>query len=256
MFIQEYRSNPHLWQPSYLSLRSYKRVFMDFRDLVLAEKKQFVVDVGCGYKPWRNLFPNDLKYIGVDNNHNYSSADVVASAEKLPFPDGSVDALIYSEVLEHIQDISTAIQEMRRVAKDGALIFISSPFVFYEHGAPFDFRRLTRFFYQQVFNQDKFIVCKVASSSLASALVTINLAIESSPLVILWGIKHIFYISINIVALLVDSLVTYLGIPMTKLIEHLASWCLRRPVRFVVDFYALSLGYSMIIRINKSKVLV
>ena len=51
----------------------------------------------------------------------------VADATALPFPDDSFDALICSEVLEHLPDYPAAIKEMRRVLKPGGRLCVTVP---------------------------------------------------------------------------------------------------------------------------------
>lgn len=53
--------------------------------------------------------------------------DVVASGDKLPFPDGSHDFVISSHVLEHFPDPIKALKEWYRVIKDGGYIFMIVP---------------------------------------------------------------------------------------------------------------------------------
>ena len=49
------------------------------------------------------------------------------SAYDLPFPDGDFDAVICSEVLEHLSDYARAIQEIARVTKPGGVFAASVP---------------------------------------------------------------------------------------------------------------------------------
>lgn len=48
-------------------------------------------------------------------------------ATKLPFPNGTFDRVITSEVLEHIQDDVTAISELARVLRDGGTLACTVP---------------------------------------------------------------------------------------------------------------------------------
>ncbi|WP_117319139.1 class I SAM-dependent methyltransferase [Chromatocurvus halotolerans] len=50
-----------------------------------------------------------------------------ASALALPLADDSLDAVICSEVLEHIEDYRAVLQEIRRVLRPGGLLCISVP---------------------------------------------------------------------------------------------------------------------------------
>lgn len=52
---------------------------------------------------------------------------IQGSALALPFPDGSFDRVICSEVLEHLPDYAGALAEMRRVLRPGGLLCISVP---------------------------------------------------------------------------------------------------------------------------------
>ncbi len=52
---------------------------------------------------------------------------VCADARRLPFRDGDFDVVIAAEVLEHINDDSAAIAELRRVLRPGGLIAVTVP---------------------------------------------------------------------------------------------------------------------------------
>lgn len=54
-----------------------------------------------------------------------TSADL--SSEALPFPAGSIDVAIMSEVLEHLVDPDHALDELRRVLKPDGLLVVTTP---------------------------------------------------------------------------------------------------------------------------------
>jgi len=120
------------------------------------------------------------------------------------FSNDTFGGLIYSEVLEHSFNPEEVIREMRRVARDGALVFISSPFVFPEHGIPLDFQRFTRYFYHACFIQDEIVVISGSNSSFSTPLISANLVFDSTALRRLWGIKHIFCLVNNLLAIILD----------------------------------------------------
>ena len=82
------------------------------------EKKLIKLNIGCG---------NDKRkgYIGVDVDKN-TSADVVASALKLPFEENSVDTIHSSHLVEHFDstEVKKFFAEIYRVLKKGAKAFL------------------------------------------------------------------------------------------------------------------------------------
>lgn len=236
--INRQRMTPKIWDFSYLLLKNNLNVFMQFRDLAVSENKSRILDVGCGFKPWLRMFDkNKVEYIGVDFDKRKSAADFIASADQLPFPDNDFDALIYSEILEHTEDITGAVKEMRRVAKNNALIYISAPFIFPEHGIPYDFQRLTRYFYHKTFQDDEIILIKESNSSISTAFVAFNFFIEASPFRFLIGFKHLIHILNNTIGISSDLAVRL---------------CLKiLGVGFKEQFYSMPLGYALIVRVKK-----
>jgi SAM-dependent methyltransferase len=69
---------------------------------------------------------------------------VCASAELLPFPDAVFDLVLSQEVLEHVRDPFQAVREMKRVLKDGGILYLQVPFIIGYHPGPTDFWRFTK----------------------------------------------------------------------------------------------------------------
>jgi SAM-dependent methyltransferase len=237
--INRQRTAPRLWDYSYILLRNNTRVFKQFHTHILQEQKKSILDVGCGFKPWECMFVHDkaISYVGVDVDKERSSADFVANSDNLPFADNAFDALIYSEVLEHGENLQGTLREMRRVAKTGSLVFISSPFVFPEHGIPNDYQRLTRYFFQKTFAEDDIILIRESNSSWSTSIVAVNLFLETTPFNNLVGFKHVIYAATNTIGIVCDGL--------TILLMKLTGNRLRNA------FYAMPLGYALIVKIRK-----
>ncbi|MCM8819004.1 MAG: class I SAM-dependent methyltransferase [Candidatus Omnitrophica bacterium] len=236
--IERQRTSPKIWDFSYVMLKNNLNIFKKFRNLVLNENKTKILDVGCGFKPYLKLFDkNKVEYIGVDFEKDTSDADFIASAEKFPFSDNSFDALIYSEVLEHIKDLNLALSEMKRVSKNGTLIFISSPFIFPEHGIPYDFQRLTQYFYKEKFKYDEIIEISPSNTSFSTPFVVFNLFIQSSPFKIFYFLKDLIFIINNTLAIIIDNIIKFL---VSKLFKN-----------YKRIFYSMPVGYALIIRIKK-----
>lgn len=79
------------------------------------------LNVGCGAV----RIPGS---IGVDFDPQ-SCADVIHDLEQFPWPfaDESFDRIVCSHVLEHLRNPRRAIQEIRRMARPGALVLIGTP---------------------------------------------------------------------------------------------------------------------------------
>jgi len=58
--------------------------------------------------------------------------------------DGAADAVLSSQVIEHLPDPDVALGESYRILKTGGLLFISFPFMYPLHVAPHDFFRYSR----------------------------------------------------------------------------------------------------------------
>lgn len=103
-----------------------------------------LLDVGCGVKPYKEFF-GALEHIGIDwgNSLHRLNAEYLASAEVLPFADGTFDTVLCTEVIEHLKHPALAISEMARVLKPGGHLILTAPFVHGLHEVPFDFFRFT-----------------------------------------------------------------------------------------------------------------
>lgn len=106
-----------------------------------------VADVGAGSAPFRELFRH-VDYLTVDRAESLhgdeSDFDVVASAEAITLPDTSLDAILCTQVLEHLPEPAHALAEFFRVLKPGGKLFLTAPLVWEEHEMPDDYYRYTR----------------------------------------------------------------------------------------------------------------
>lgn len=103
------------------------------------------MDFGCGEKPYEQLF-STTEYIGVEIEcDNKKSGIVYYDGKRLPFKDNYFDAIICSQVLEHIPNIEEIMSEFHRVLKIGGYVLVTVPFTYPEHLKPFDFRRFSSY---------------------------------------------------------------------------------------------------------------
>jgi SAM-dependent methyltransferase len=88
-------------------------------------EKARILDVGSGTGYLQDVVEN---YVGLDisptASRYYHKPFIEASAAEMPIPDGSFDALWSIWVLEHVPAPEQALLEMRRVVKDGGLLYL------------------------------------------------------------------------------------------------------------------------------------
>ena len=121
-----------------------------------------VLDIGCGEKPYEELF-NATSYIGVDiettkEYHASSKVDIYYNGVDLPFESNTFDSIVCFEVLEHVFEPESMVKEMYRVLKPGGKIMLTTPFIWNEHEVPFDYGRYTYFGLNHLFTKNGFNV--------------------------------------------------------------------------------------------------
>jgi len=91
-----------------------------------------------------------------------SKIDIVSDIINIPLPDNSVDAIMCTEVLEHIPDPAKAIVEFNRLIKPGGYLIITSPFASLTHFAPYHFASgLSRFYYEHHLPKNNFTITEL-----------------------------------------------------------------------------------------------
>ncbi len=94
-----------------------------------------VLDVGAGSCPYRPLFSH-CTYLSQDfaaleseqlRFGGYGAIDYVCDAAAIPVPPASFDAVICTEVLEHILDPVAVVREFGRIVRPGGVALISVP---------------------------------------------------------------------------------------------------------------------------------
>ncbi len=125
---------------------------MKFIDEKIREisKGGFVLDVGGGERfqkwlnPYKHFFSNS-NYKTFDYDES-TGADIVGDIHSIPIEDNSVDGIICSSVLEHIENPIIALSEMKRILKPGGKIFIYVPSIYPYHARKGHYPDYWRFF--------------------------------------------------------------------------------------------------------------
>lgn len=105
-----------------------------------------LIDVGAGDSPYRELFDH-LRYENTDWEHSVHpgarAVDHIGPAHDLPVPDCEYDAVLCTQVLEHVPNPDAVIAELHRVLRPGGRLYLTVPLAWELHELPFDFYRYT-----------------------------------------------------------------------------------------------------------------
>jgi SAM-dependent methyltransferase len=111
----------------------------------------------CAYKRYFSHCNYKSADLGVgDDNWNYSHLDYITPLDKLPIEDNTFDAVLCTQVLEHLSLPKESVQEMYRVLKKGGKLFLTVPMAQDEHQVPYDFFRYTSYGLKYLFNEAGF----------------------------------------------------------------------------------------------------
>jgi len=129
-----------------------------------------VLDVGCGFMPYRSLILSNgivTEYIGMDlpqsDIYGAVQPDLVWDGSSIPLPDGSVDCVLATEFLEHHSDPEAVLAELWRVMRPGGELVATVPFIWNLHEIPHDEYRYTPFSLERHFRNARFESVEVAT---------------------------------------------------------------------------------------------
>lgn len=226
-------------------VKFYGRMLLDlqintiFKDVKkeLPDYKGNVLDIGCGQSPYRFLLnKEETKYHGIDiadaDKFDYHNSEIVPfNGEDIPFEDERFDAVICTEVLEHVQNYQKLVDEIYRVMKSGATGIVTIPWSARYHYIPWDYFRYTPSALKTIFGKFQEVEIKARGTDVVTIVSKIivlffrNLLPQQ-----LWKVIFVpFWI----------LLLPFLGVAVV--IAHLALW-------FNLGTNEDPLGYTIIIR--------
>jgi SAM-dependent methyltransferase len=122
-----------------------------------------ILDAGAGEQPYRR-YCEHLEYVSQDfgqydpqahpeglqmREWNYGRVDHEGDITSIPEPSGAFDAILCTEVFEHLPDPLAALQEFARLVRSGGQLILTAPFASLTHFAPHHYATgFNRFFYE------------------------------------------------------------------------------------------------------------
>lgn len=122
-----------------------------------------ILDAGAGEQRYQsycshlNYISQDFcQYTGIGNKQglqpetwDISRIDIISDIIAIPEPDASFDAILCTEVFEHIPDPIAALNEFHRLLRPGGKLILSAPFCSLTHFAPYHYYSgFNKYFYE------------------------------------------------------------------------------------------------------------
>ena len=104
-----------------------------------------ILDIGCGTKPYKKYLKGNYKGLEIDNENKKNTGSEILFFDGKIFPpkNDSIDSVLCTQLLEHVEDPRLFFSEIKRILKKDGLILLTVPFVWAEHDVPNDFNRFT-----------------------------------------------------------------------------------------------------------------
>ena len=133
------RLNPSPFDVDYLHLKDLGALVRG----IAPEVRGVVFDFGSGGAPYARLFNRCERYLAADLEPGPSVDRVLQPDGRTDEPDGSVDFVLSSQVLEHVMNPRLYLQECRRILRPDGRILLTTHGMVEEHGCPHDYQRWT-----------------------------------------------------------------------------------------------------------------
>lgn len=130
------------WHPLAYIVRRLPRAIEEMSADLRVAPGDRILDYGCADAPYRDLFAA-AEYVGADLPGNAGAAVELRADGGLPLEDASFDAVLSTQVLEHVDDPALYLGECERVLRPGGRILLSTHGTMVYHPDPVDYWRWT-----------------------------------------------------------------------------------------------------------------
>jgi SAM-dependent methyltransferase len=139
------------------------------RDLSYAVNKYAwgnVFDIGCGNKPYEDMFKGKVdKYFGCDVvQSSMNKVDIICDSIDIPVESNSVETVFSTQVIEHVADHQQLVKEAYRILKKDGHFIVSGPMYWHLHEEPYDFFRFTKHGFRHILETNGFEVVEILAN--------------------------------------------------------------------------------------------
>ncbi|HEU5152435.1 MAG TPA: methyltransferase domain-containing protein [Iamia sp.] len=131
------------WSPFAYVARQLRRCVADLIAAADPGPAPVVLDYGADDAPYRRHLPAGADYRSADLAGNPRADVEIRPDGSLPIADGTVDLVLSTQVLEHVDDPALYLSECARVLRPGGSLVLTTHGIMYIHRDPQDYWRWT-----------------------------------------------------------------------------------------------------------------
>src|SRR3989344_8661916 len=114
-----------------------------------------VLDAGAGPCPYKKMFSH-CKYEATDFKDTHKLLDFICTLDNIPKQSNFYDAVLCTEVLEHVENPQVVVNEFQRILKKNGKLFITVPQGWMLHQEPYNFFYFTKYGLSSLLNKAGF----------------------------------------------------------------------------------------------------